>query len=118
MTERKKWRLLRAGLRAFGAAATVGTVVLAAAFVIEKGLVGEYSTAEMVMDRGRWLAGWLLLLPVLLCGAALLVKRVLGSDSWGESLRLALSSVAAGVKPGLGIALLLPVAAAVGMLLG
>lgn len=115
MTEQMKWKLLERALRCLGAMATAGALALAALFVVDVGLAREYGGMGEALTLGRQLLWCLLATLALLAASVPLTKRALRSESWREAMSWTAASLCGGIKAGARVAVIVAVAALLGM---
>lgn len=111
MPGRAQWKVMRWAVRILGCVAAVGALALGLQYMIERGFVSEYSTAEQVRAIGRQLALWLMVMLALLLASVPVAKRIMNSESWPEVMSWMAASFWQGARIGLIVAVALGAAA-------
>lgn len=111
MPGRAQWKVMRWAVRILGCVTAVGALALGLQYMIERGFVGEYSTAEQVRAIGRQLTLWLMVMLALLLASVPVAKRIMNSESWPEVMSWMAASFWQGVRIGLIVAVALGAAA-------
>ncbi|MCH5286334.1 MAG: hypothetical protein J1E43_02840 [Christensenellaceae bacterium] len=115
MTGREQWKLLRWAVRFLGGLAAVGVLALGLRYLIERGFIGESSTAEEIRVIGRQLAMLLAMMLALLLVSVPLTRHAMRTDSWREALSWTAASFWQGAKVGALAAAILAVLALLAM---